>query len=558
MLSIACIHRASAQAAIPPSTVTPPSLTPQAEPAPQSALPRLAPPAAPEGARDVAITIGSVTLNGGYPEFAAPSNALTARIIGRRTTVAALYQLAAAIEQLYASAGYLLVRVTIPAQRLRPDGPVTLDVVDGFIERVDVANVPALARNVVLARTRSVIGRRHIKLADLEQAVLVAADIPGLKLKSALTAGEQPGGTVLVLQGELSLVSALLSVNNKLPDSLDTWQWTASVMLNSPFGWGSQIYLFLGSAFSMAEYGFPRSPLRMIGGGVVVPVGSRGLTVGAEYTLSRTYPEPMTGVPTTTGDYQRVALRLAYPLLRERRRALNLSAAVEYIRQDILVPDFSIALSKDAYTVLRIGAAWQEDLWQGAPFHLDLRGSQGLGGRNGDDASRSRIPLSRLGAAAGFTKLNLDASLSQALPGGLRLDGYLRTQATGTPLFLSEQFALDGAQGISPVSDGTFEADTGFTARAECVLPSLLPPGSAVDAAPYFFAAVGWGHLYEATAVQQANIAADAYGAGLRFTLMSETALNGASVDLEFGQTGSDRPQSRNVPRLSLTASVPL
>ena len=70
----------------------------------------------------------------------------------RRVTVARIYELANAMEEAYARAGYVLVRVTVPEQKLNDHGPLKIVVVDGFIEKVQVDNVPERVHALVAAR----------------------------------------------------------------------------------------------------------------------------------------------------------------------------------------------------------------------------------------------------------------------------------------------------------------------------------------------------------------------------------------------------------------------
>ena len=155
--------------------------------------------------------------------------------------------------------------------------------------------MPERVRALVAARMASLIGRRHIKLEEIERRLLIAGDVPGLRLKSTLERGKTTGGVRLVLEGTHQVVTATATVDNRLPASLGTWTYGTNVALNSPFGFGEQFYGSAHSGGDPSETFDPASPLRVLGAGAVLPLGLDGWTVNPEYTYSRTLPEPAVG-----------------------------------------------------------------------------------------------------------------------------------------------------------------------------------------------------------------------------------------------------------------------
>jgi hemolysin activation/secretion protein len=209
----------------------------------------------------------------------------------------------------------------------------------------------------------------------------------------------------------------------------------------------------------------------MIGGGFILPLGADGWTVNPEYTNSYTRLVPAPDTPATIGDFERFALRVNFPLIRDRSQTLSFGGALERIDQSLYAPALQTDINHDSYGVARLSADWRSLSPWGAPFQANLQISQGLGGRNAADAAASQIPLSRQGATPDFSKFSTDLHLTQLVDGDLSLDVYGRAQASfGKPLFLSEQFALDGAEGLSAASDGAFNVDTGATLREELTM----------------------------------------------------------------------------------------
>ena len=269
---------ARAQVVVAPSQVTPQNLRPPPTNAPGgltvSGSEGLQVPA---GAERVNIIVRRFAIEGGFPELENETRALAQSLEGRRITVAQIYAFANALEQAYARAGYVLVRVTVPPQKLTDRRDVRIIVVDGFIEKVQLDNVAQRARALVAARTASLVGRRHVRLAEIERTLLIAGDVPGLRLKSTLARGETPGGALLVLEGTQELATGSVTIDDHLPTSLGTWSYAADAALNSPFGFGEQFY---ASALTSADLTTPdiNSPLWVVGGGVVLPLGLDGWT----------------------------------------------------------------------------------------------------------------------------------------------------------------------------------------------------------------------------------------------------------------------------------------
>jgi hemolysin activation/secretion protein len=544
---VACPLPALSQVA--PSRVTPETLRPPAPSAPDVPPPSGgAPLQAPAGAERLSFIVGRVAIKGTFPELENETRALVRTVEGHRVTVAQVYEFASALEQAYARAGYILVRVTIPPQKLNDRGALRIVIVDGFVEKVQVDSVPDRVRALVSARMASLIGRRHIKLDEIERRLLTAGDVPGLRLKSTLARGKAIGGALLVLEGTHRLVTATATIDNRLPSSLGTWSYGTSVALNSAFGFGEQFYASAQSSGDPALILDSTSPLRVLGAGAVLPLGTDGWILNPEYTNSRSQTLPVSGGLVSIGQFERFALRTSYPLIRTRTNVLSLSAAFEFIQQTVVLPLFSTDLNKDRYGVLRIGAAYETGLpWWGAALQTSATFSQGTGGRDNADALASGIPLSRQGAGPFFSKATFDARVTQPLPNEFRMDFIGRAQTSfGNPLLVSEQFSLDGPQAVSAYPSGTLNVDEGGTLRVE-LSRSFVPIGTAVPVilSPYSFGSFGEGRLVEPTILELAVVRGGAVGAGVRSGIDIPGGYQGVVLGLEVAR------QFSNLPNLS-------
>jgi hemolysin activation/secretion protein len=542
-----------------PSQLTPQSLRPDAGSRnPGILLPGPAAATAPQGAENLNVVIDDVEVDGAFPELSAATAAWVGQIRGRRISLAQIYADAAALERLHAEAGYPLARVVIPPQKLVDHGRLVVLVIDGFIEAIDLTGVPERAVDVVAARTDFLVGRRHVTIGEIERALLIAGDVPGLKLKSTLLRGGREGGVKLLLEGGHDLISGSLGGDDRLSKSLGTWQLRGSVAVNSAFGAGEQIYATAGLGADLRAAIDGTSPLVVYGGGVVIPIGADGITLNPEYTHSTTRTAEALGVPASLGTFERYALRLRDPLLLTRKTSLYLNVSLEEVSQQLAAPDFGVTLNSDRYAVLRAGPDTTMTLPWGESLQLGANLSQGLGGRTAAEAAASGVPLSRLGAGPEFTKLTANARLSQPMPYELRLDLIGAGQySLGKPMMRPEQIALDGNDAVSAFASGSFTADQGVTLRGELSRPFAVS-FNAVNAvlSPYLFGSYGRGWLADATSVEQSVINASAFGVGVRGNVEAKAGLPAASLGIELGRGYTDVAGIRQGWRANVTASA--
>jgi hemolysin activation/secretion protein len=515
-----------------PSRVTPQTLQPAPQPTPPIALTAPAGLTPPKNAERLSVRVGRFEIAGTFPGFEGRTAALFDPLRGKRVTVAWVYATANALEHAYAEAGYFLARVVIPPQQLVDGGPLHLTVVDGVIERVEVKDVPKRQRAVVMARLAGLVGLHHLTLDEIERRLLLVSDLPGLHVRSTLAAGNTPGGTLLVLQGTQSYAAGTFGFDDRLPASLGTWSLNASAALNGALGLGEQTYFSIDST---PDIGLPR--LRVLGGGIVLPIGGDGFTVNPEYTKSLARPIPPAGTPATQGDFQRLAVRANYPLIRTRAENLTLQGSLEWDDETLIPIGFATKFYHDDYQAARLRAIYSLAPQPDIPVQLTGSLSHGLAGRIATGA----LPLSRLGASPNFTSAAIEASLQYPLPASLVLAVTGRAQTSfDSPLMLSEQFALDGLAALSAFADGTFSVDQGATLRAELRRPLVLPvAGQSVILTPYLFGAGGWGEFIMPTAVEHRDLGAGAAGFGLR-TDAGIAGVAGGTLAVEFARKFSD------------------
>jgi len=535
-----------------PSQVTPRDIAPSPKTWPQRVLPlpeteAQALPADPAFSFDA----GDAIVDGAFDEMADANAAYFAAIHHRHVTLAGLFAAARQLEQAYADRGYILVRVSVPPQRLSPGTPVRVVVIDGFVEDLDVDHVAQPIRLAVLERLRPLVGRHHLTQGQIERALLLAGDLAGARLRSALSPGRAPGGVRLMVEGAFARFEGALGMDNSLPAALGQWQFTGNMAVNGPLENGDQLYVSAGSEAAIGRYGFPKSALGMVGAGYLMPLDRDGTMLTGEYLTSRTQPTPQTGVPLSVGNYTRAMLRLHVALERTREQSLNLTSSCELVTQSQKLPMFGTQISRDQYLAGRLGLDWQRTS-PSIPLELATTISQGLGGRD----SSAALPTSRQGANADFKNLEVTGQTTLQGPYDFSFGLTARGKTSfGKPLFLSEQFALDAPNAVSSFPGGSFNVDSGATLRVELRYPPKVL-GQSLTLAPYVFGARGWGWLANPTAVERGFVTAGCAGIGIRLSLDGIPLFKGtgATAGVEFGHQVSDAVGRANGDRASLTA----
>lgn len=550
------------------SQITPPSFSPSLQRSVGGlAIPEGVGPTAPAGAERLSLRVGRLRIEGGTQAPDRRAAELAARLSGRTVTVADLFAAARDLEQAYAAQGLALVRVVLPAQRLRDGGAVRLRVIDGQIERIDTAALPGEIRARVAAVLAPLVGRPGLTLAEIERRVLIAGDTPGTVLRSTLAAGSRAGATVLAVEARYKPVTGLVSTDNVLAASLGTYTLGTGLDLNSPTGNGESLYVRAsGAPYSGGARSFfggePRN--RALSVGLILPLGIDGLTLTLETTDARTAPRAVPGTLGIASDFSRYSARLRYPLIRARAFTLNWDAAfdAQAERVDVITP-VEAPFSLDRLRIARTGAdlVWLSPTEAVVTARLSAAfGLDGLGARAAPPAGSGRAPLSRQGVRPEFQKLEAALALTQPLAEHLALDLRARAQtAFNQALPRSEQIGLANLAGLSSFDAGLFQGDAGYVVRAELQAPFVVPvtlpfglpsipaqlgsglpsgdttPG-AVVIAPYAFGAFGLTRQQRPTALERAMVRGTAYGAGLRLAAAPGLSFTQAALSLELGR----------------------
>ncbi|MDK8874857.1 ShlB/FhaC/HecB family hemolysin secretion/activation protein [Paracoccus sp. SSJ] len=505
--------------------------------------------AAPPGADRLSIRLADVRVEGALPGSEAEVAALRQRLTGKRIAVSEIFTAASDLEAAYVRNGYVLSRVVIPAQTLEDGGALRLTVVSGFVERIDSSAAPPGLRARLDAMTAPLVDRPTLRLPDIERRLLLAGDMFGVALGSALSTGARPGGTIIILNPQFRSVTGFVGLDNSFSRELGRWNLSAGVELNNQLSRGEVFYLRASGHPRLGDDGYfsDRPQLRTLAGGAVLPLGHDGLTFGIEAASSRTGPD--TGAVATASDFDRLSFRLFYPVVRSVKRNISVTAALDLQRdrQDLETGAGDFGLYKDRTRVLRLTGEgnWQlsdqSALRMAAVLSLGL---DALGARSAAEATPA-LPLSRDGADADFRKLELSFRYDRDFrqDWSLALSGQAQS-AFGDPLLSSEQFGIASTEGLSAFDLGSLSGDSGWFLRGE--VARHFPAqgfGRPLVVSPYVFAAVGAVNLENPSADEAARIKATSFGIGVDLRLIRDPSYSSALIRFEYGKGNRDDGQ---------------
>ena len=549
------------------SQITPRAFTPSTESQPKNPL-TIGPSQdgqAPVGAENLFVRLANVELQGGQLIVEASLQAIIRKLTNPAgVSGAQIFAAARELERAYAAAGYVLERVAIPPQTLNDGGTLHLVLIDGYIERVEVNELPARVKNRIVALTGPLVGKRRLTLAELERRVLLASDVPGVVVRSSLAPGSVQGAVVLIMEAKERPIGIDVGVDNSLGPAFGNYSTSVGVSANGLLGLGEQAYVRAQGDPAASYFGrYPRN--RILAAGALAPIGKDGLSLNTEGVEARTDPsDNQTPGLESTDRFRRLSLRLRYPWLRS--RPLNIATELVFDAESeqagATLDGVSTPLSLDRLRVFRFNADGDYLAPWGGVFlgrASYSQGIDGLGARSAADAAASNIPLSRQGSDADFSKLELAFGFSQQILEHLAVSFSAQGQdSLGNPLAQAEQIGLVGPTALSTFDAGTLQGDSGYVVRAEISAPERLPwvvRGNGLGAAPYFFAAEGKLWLNDPTSVEDRSVHAGSYGVGLRLGGAAQLWPNNGAITLEYGrQTRSDQQPIRD--RFNVNASM--
>jgi hemolysin activation/secretion protein len=429
------------------------------------------------------LPIADLRLEGHTVLTAADLTALKARFSGRRLGYRELSALRDELTALYIQRGYVTSGATI---RSLSDGVLTIDVVEGRIDRIQVETDGRFRPDYVATYLQGFGPIEPVNVFDLEQRLqMLQQSLHVARVDAVLLPGERPGESVLrVRPTETRPWSVRFEVSNHQSPAIGEWHGLVSVGALNLSGRADDLHLAARASEGLQEltlsYEFP------------ITARDSRLELYASGTRSEivTAPFDQLGIEAETRSY---GLRLSHPWHRTPSRQSRLSLALERRSSEtfLLGSGFSFVEGPDEgesrVTVVR--AAWQ-DLYRSGRNVLASR-AEISAGVDAFGATRNAGGL----PDGEFRKLLLQAQWARFLD---LLDSQLVVRAdaqlTSDPLLGIEQIALGGRWTVRGYRENTVIRDNAVLASVEWRVPVWRGPlgNSRLEVRPFFDWSYSW------------------------------------------------------------------
>lgn len=415
-----------------------------AAPADEGALPAAPPLPEPAAGSGPTVRVAAVRFTGATVFAQEELQALVQDAIGRELDLAGLEVLATRVSRHYRQRGYTVARAYLPAQQVR-DGALEIAVVEGRLGAVTVhGDAPRSLPLAALSEGAVVTD------AALERALLLAAEVPGISVRSTLQPGASAGTSDLVVDvapGER--LAGSVEADNHGSRSTGRNRLGASLLVNNPAGAGDLASLRVIA--SDDHLGYARA-------GYQLPVGRNGTRVGLAASAMRYELVDEFASLRAHGTARTATLFAAHPLLRSRGLNANVQLALDArrMRDDVdavassterSVRALTAGFSGDRSDGFGGGGAWA---WSVAATYgaLDI---ETPAARAFDDATA--------GTAGGYAKVLAALSRLQALGPATSLFAGYTGQWARHNLDSSEKLPLGGSGAVRAYPQGESPSD---------------------------------------------------------------------------------------------------
>lgn len=491
---------------------------------------------APEGSEDITFTLSQVRFSDSRIFSQPELQARVAPFIGKTTSLKQLFDIAAIITKDYHDRGYILSKAVIPPQEIET-GSVTIALIEGYISRVRIEGdyerhkaIDDIVANITKKRT--------FNIRDLERAMLLLGDLPGLASRSVLEPlppeeRKDPAAIgLLLLMGSDSwpVHAGRLAVNNHGSKYIGPWQIEGQMDVQN------FLNMYYGVTSLSVTAAAPAEELAHVSLRQKVPLRWAGTSFSGNISYSNSAPGYLLKPSDVDSDTWSGGMSLSKNIIRSRSKNLSIEAAADF--KNIETKFVGIPFYTDRIRAVRASVnADILDSWGGGNV-VSATVSKGLdilGARETGSAG-----LSRQEGRSDFTKLEINAARMQNIFRGFSAYFSAKGQYSPHPLLSAEEFGFGGYSGGRAYDNSEVSGDSGVSGVVE------LRYNNGKDFygfryEPYIFYDIGkaWN---KDTGGNSASLAAT--GAGVRFGYNEKI-----SGDLVFAIPLTKRPDAPDIDR---------
>ena len=466
-------------------------------------------------------------------------------------TLEDFYNLLIALEQLYVLNGYFLTRFIVPPQTIEPNSRIQAIVFPGKIESVDYSQLDKRITKPIKNYFNKLVGIKGLEYPIIEKSIIKSRELPGVELETTIKAGKEPGTSSLQLNAEHELVSGYFTYSNGLSETAGKDQFTSYFSLNSPFGYGENIYAaYIADPKNNVHVPIDhediiyRTEFReayLVGG--KIPVLSSDFSLFGAVNESYSQPDGLD----KRGEFKQINVGVEYQLKNTRLVKNNLSLDWQWIKErDYSTLSFITEDTfYDEYNALELKYTTTNLSFLDS---LSLKGSSSLkfGTPIFTNTTSDTKTLSRVGSTLNFIKWNSDINLNKPILRDYSLNARLVFQKliSDRGLINSEQINITGPGQMSGFESGNLSGDQGFFIRTE--LSRAFYPfvegeddkkEDSIRIMPYLHLGIGASYYKRPASgeLSRTEVASGGYGIKVKIPL------NSNSLDISFEVAEADK-----------------
>jgi hemolysin activation/secretion protein len=445
---------------------------------------------------------GAVTL--GNDHF----RVLYQKLIGKQVSLADIFDVADAIEKEYQHAGYLLVRAYVPPQHVK-DGIFTINIVEGFVESVQVEGGNSPAQSRVKSYMTPITQERPLRLATVERALLLSNDLPGVQATGVLRPSPSvSGASDLIVTLNAPDMSGSIASSNRGSHLSGLWTVTDSFQYNGIFGADEADAQVVVAPHALNQQLSETAHYR-------TAIGDEGLIGTLMGAVTHGSPAATLGQFDIRTDSWAAGGRLTYPLIRTREETLSLDGG--FTAQEAKVDILGVGISHDKWRVADIALTYSANNWLDGAFSSTVDIAQGLPVLG---ASPSHSPELSLAGRSVFTKFSGLARYTNTFADPFSFSITGNGQYSLEPLITGEQILFGGTQIGRGYDPGAITGDSGVGGSFELRYDTRWSDLAILAMQPYAFfdAAKVWNRSRPpSSGIPLGDFDLESTGIGIRF-----------------------------------------
>lgn len=409
-------------------------------------------------AEKIKFQLKKIILKGNHVYSSKELETLYADKINKTITIVELFAIVDSITNYYRNNGYILSQAVLPPQKITNSGVVTIQIVEGYIDKVKIVGNPRGARAIILAYGEQIKKNRPLKFETMTHYMYLANKIPGAEIKAVLEPSKRKTGAAdLNLVVVEKLITGILSYDDYGTLYMGPHQITGAATLNSIFLSGDSTTFTYLTATQDHELRYGDISYSTF-------LGSKGLQLTLDGNKSLTHPGFVLEPLDTIGNAITYSATLQYPVILTADQNLTLNGSLLYVNSR--TTQSSLLLYDDRIRPASIGATYTvSDRFLGSNY-IAAQLTHGFNIWNASNDPNS-LKTSRFGADGIFTKWNLQATRLQGIYDRFSAFFIAQGQYSYNPLLTYEQFGFGGSQLGRGYDPAEILGDRGLAGSAE-------------------------------------------------------------------------------------------